>query len=163
VQVFQWPHYLENLVQAIFDSLKGFRGQTLVVGGDGRHHNREAVQTILKMAAANGFGRILIVRGGLLSTPAASCAIRKHKAFGDIILSGQPQSRRPGRRFRDQVQRANGGPAPEAVTEAIFRRTREIREHRTLDVPDLALDQVGATRLCGPRVEVIDPVADYLS
>jgi phosphoglucomutase len=93
VAVFQRPHYLENFLQSVFDSLEGFRGQTLVVGGDGRYYNRAAVQTILKMAAANGFGRILVGRGGLLSTPAASCVIRKHRAFGGVILSA---SHNPG-------------------------------------------------------------------
>ena len=146
VQVFQEPHCLENFVQAVFDSLEGFRGQTLVVGGDGRYHNREAVQTILKMAAANGFGRILVGRGGLLSTPAASAVIRKHKAFGGIILSA---SHNPGGRHGDfgiKYNVTNGGPAPETVTEAIFRRTLDLHEYRILDAPDLALDQVGKTR-----------------
>src|SRR5690606_8319753 len=57
VEVFQKPHYLENFVQSVFDALEGSVGQTLVIGGDGRYHNRTAAQTILKMAAANGFGR----------------------------------------------------------------------------------------------------------
>ena len=161
VQVFQEPHYLENFVQAVFDSLEGFRGQTLVVGGDGRYHNREAVQTILKMAAANGFGRILVGQGGLLSTPAASAVIRRHKAFGGIILSASHNPGGPDGDFGIKYNVTNGGPAPEAVTEAIFRRTLEIREYRTLEVPDLALDEVGKTRLGEALVEVIDPVADY--
>src|SRR5690348_10164052 len=93
VPVFQQPNYVENFVQAIFDSLEGIAGQLLVVGGDGRFYNREAIQTILKMAAANGFGRVLVGRGGLLSTPAASCVIRRHRAFGGIVLSA---SHNPG-------------------------------------------------------------------
>jgi phosphoglucomutase len=161
VQVFQKPHYLENFVQAVFDSLEGFRGQTLVVGGDGRYHNREAVQTILKMAAANGFRRVLVGRGGLLSTPAASAVIRKHEAFGGIILSASHNPGGPDGDFGIKYNVTNGGPAPEAVTEAIFRRTLDLHEYRTLDVPDLALDQVGKTRLGEALVEVIDPVADY--
>ena len=161
VQVFQEPHYLENFVQAVFDSLEGFRGQTLVVGGDGRYHNREAVQTILKMAAANGFGRIRVGRGGLLSTPAASAVIRKHQAFGGIILSASHNPGGPDGDFGIKYNVTNGGPAPEAVTEAIYRRTLEIREYRSLDAPDLALERVGTTRLGEAVVEVIDPVADY--
>ena len=104
VPVFQQPHYVENFVQAIFDSLEGFAGQTLVVGGDGRYYNREVVQKVLKMAAANGFGRVLVGQGGLLSTPAASCVIRGRKAFGGIILSASHNPGGPRRRFRHQVQ-----------------------------------------------------------
>src|SRR5262245_13971670 len=93
VSVFRTPHYAGNLIQSIFDTLEGFAGQTLVVGGDGRFYNREVIQTVIRMAGANGFGRILIGRGGLLSTPAASHVIRKHGAFGGIILSA---SHNPG-------------------------------------------------------------------
>jgi phosphoglucomutase len=149
------------LVQSVFDSLDEVRGQTLVVGGDGRFHNREAVQTILKMAAANGFGRILVGQGGLLSTPAASAVIRKHATFGGIILSASHNPGGPDGDFGIKYNVTNGGPAPEAVTEAIFRRTRDIDEYRTLDVPDLALDRLGTTRLGEALVEVIDPIADY--
>ena len=145
----------------MFDSLDEVRGQTLVVGGDGRFHNREAVQTILKMAAANGFGRILVGQGGLLSTPAASAVIRKHATFGGIILSASHNPGGPDGDFGIKYNVTNGGPAPEAVTEAIFRRTRDIDEYRTLDVPDLALDRLGTTRLGEALVEVIDPIADY--
>ncbi len=161
VQVFQEPHYLENFVQAVFDSLEGYQGQTLVVGGDGRYHNREAIQTILKMAGANGFGRILVGARGLLSTPAASAVIRKHKAFGGIILSASHNPGGPSGDFGIKYNVTNGGPAPEGVTEAIFRRTLQIHEYRTLDAPDLALDDAGQTRLGETLVEVIDPVADY--
>jgi phosphoglucomutase len=128
VPVFQQPGYVENFVQAIFDSLEGFAGETLVVGGDGRYHNREAVQTILKMAAANGFGRVLVGQGGLLSTPAASCVIRGRGAFGGIILSASHNPGGPHGDFGIKYNIGNGGPAPEKVTEAIFERTRSIRE-----------------------------------
>jgi phosphoglucomutase len=161
VQVFQEPHYLENFVQSVFDALEGFRGQTLVVGGDGRYYNRTAVQTILKMAAANGFGRILVGQGGLLSTPAASAVIRKERAFGGIILSASHNPGGPRGDFGIKYNATNGGPAPEKLTEAIYERTRRIREYRTLDTADIALDRAGATRLGETVVEVIDPVADY--
>ena len=98
VAVFQQPHYLENFVQSIFDSLTGFAGSTLVVGGDGRFHNDVAIGTIVRMAAANGFGRVLVGRAGILSTPAASCVIRKHGAYGGIVLSA---SHNPGGRDGD--------------------------------------------------------------
>jgi phosphoglucomutase len=162
VSVFQQPHYLENFVQSVFDALERFAGQTLVVGGDGRYHNRTAVQTILKMAAANGFGRVLVGRGGLLSTPAASAVIRKHGAFGGIILSASHNPGGPDGDFGIKYNATNGGPAPEKLTEAIYRRTLEIAEYRTLDAPDLALDRPGESRLGEARIEVIDPVADYL-
>jgi phosphoglucomutase len=161
VAVFQQPHYLENFLQSVFDSLEGFRGQTLVVGGDGRYYNRAAVQTILKMAAANGFGRILVGRGGLLSTPAASCVIRKHRAFGGVILSASHNPGGPHGDFGIKYNVTNGGPAPEQVTEAIYRRTQAIREYRILDAPDVSLDRLGSTRLGDTMVEVIDSVADY--
>jgi phosphoglucomutase len=161
VAVFQRPHYLENFLQSVFDSLEGFRGQTLVVGGDGRYYNRAAVQTILKMAAANGFGRILVGRGGLLSTPAASCVIRKHRAFGGVILSASHNPGGPHGDFGIKYNVTNGGPAPEKVTEAIYRRTQAIREYRTLDALDVSLDRLGSTRLGDAMVEVVDAVADY--
>jgi phosphoglucomutase len=161
VQVFQEPHYLENFVQSVFDALEGFGGQTLVVGGDGRYYNRAAVQTILKMAAANGFGRILVGQGGLLSTPAASAVIRKQEAFGGIILSASHNPGGPQGDFGIKYNGTNGGPAPEKLTEAIYERTRRISEYRTLDTADIALDRTGATRLGETVVEVIDPVADY--
>ena len=161
VTVFQEPHYLENFVQAIFDSLEGFRGQTLVVGGDGRYYNREAIQTILKMAAANGFGRAMVGQGGILSTPAASCVIRKHGAFGGIVLSASHNPGGPDGDFGIKYNVSNGGPAPEKVTEAIYARTRTIGEYRVLDDPDLDLESVGSFELGGMTVEIVDPVADY--
>jgi phosphoglucomutase len=161
VQVFQEPHYLENFVQAVLDSLDGFQGQTLVIGGDGRYHNRVAVQTILKIAAANGFGRIVVGRGGLLSTPAASCVIRKRSAFGGLILSASHNPGGPEGDFGIKYNATNGGPAPEKLTEAIYQRTRQIREYRILDSGDVALDRPGESRLGDAALEIIDPVADY--
>jgi phosphoglucomutase len=161
VRVFQEPHYLENFVQSVFDALDGIAGQTLVVGGDGRYHNRTAIQIILRMAAANGFGRILVGRGGLLSTPAASAVIRKHQAFGGIILSASHNPGGPDGDFGIKYNATNGGPAPEKLTEAIYRRSRQIRAYRTLDTADVELDRLGGTRLGEAMVEVLDPVADY--
>jgi phosphoglucomutase len=161
VQVFQQPRYLENFVQSVFDALEGFAGETLVIGGDGRYYNRTAAQIILKMAAANGFGRIVIGRDALLSTPAASCLIRKRKAFGGLILSASHNPGGPHEDFGIKYNVANGGPAPEKVTEAIYARTRQIREYRILDVEDLDLHRLGETRLGDTVVEIVDPVADY--
>jgi phosphoglucomutase len=162
VAVFQMPGYLENFVQAIFDSLQGFAGKTLVLGGDGRFYNDRAIQIIARMAAANGFGRIMVGRRGLLSTPAASCVIRKHQAFGGIILSASHNPGGPDGDFGIKYNIHNGGPAPEAVTEAIYAWTQAIERYRIVEAPDLDLDRLGMVELAGTRVEVIDPIADYL-
>ena len=161
VPVFQQPNYVENFVQSIFDSLEGFTGRTLVVGGDGRYYNREAIQKIIKMAAAAGFGRIMVGQGGLLSTPAASCVIRTHNAYGGIILSASHNPGGPHGDFGIKYNIGNGGPAPEKVTEAIFRHTGTIRQYRIVDAPDLDLERVGTHKLGDTVIEVVDPVADY--
>jgi len=161
VTVFQQPRYLENFVQALFDGLDGHAGQTLVLGGDGRFHNRTAVQTILHMAAANGFGRVLVGRGGILSTPAVSCVIRKRGAYGGIVLSA---SHNPGGRDGDfgiKYNVGNGGPAPENVTEDIYARSKTIMSYRISDADALDIDSLGIRRLEQMAVEVIDPVLDY--
>ena len=161
VPQFQRKHYVENFVQAIFDSLEGFAGQTLVLGGDGRFFNRETIQTTLKIAAANGFGRVLCGQGGILSTPAASNLIRKRGAFGGIILSASHNPGGPDGDFGIKYNGSNGGPAPEKVTDAIFARTKSITEFKIVDAPDIDLDRIGTTRLGDTEVEVVDPVADY--
>jgi len=161
VKVFQQPHYLENFVQSVFDSLDGFIGKTLVVGGDGRFYNREAIRVILRMAAANGFGRALVGQGGILSTPAASCVIRKHKAFGGIVLSASHNPGGPDEDFGIKYNIANGGPAPEKVTEAIFDHSAKIASYHIEDQDSLSLDTLGESKLGDMVVEVIDSVADY--
>lgn len=161
VPVFQQPHYLENFVQSIFNSLEGFQGQTLVVGGDGRYYNRQAIQIILKMAAANGFGRVLVGKGGILSTPAASCVIRKNQAFGGIILSASHNPGGPNEDFGIKYNISNGGPAPEKVTEAMFAHSKAITEYKILQASDIDLDQLGRFQLGDLTVEVIDSVSDY--
>ncbi|AMO36200.1 alpha-D-glucose phosphate-specific phosphoglucomutase [Thauera humireducens] len=162
VSVFQEPHYLENFVQALFDILPDRTGQTLVVGGDGRFHNRAAVQTILRMAAANGFGKVLVGRSGLLSTPAVSAVIRKHACFGGIILSASHNPGGPEGDFGIKYNIANGGPAPERITEAIYARSGVLSEyHIAADTADIDLETLGTQRIGDMQVEVIDPVADY--
>jgi phosphoglucomutase len=161
VPVFQQAHYLENFVQSIFDSISAPANATLVLGGDGRYYNREAIQAILKMAAANGFGRVLVGKGGILSTPAASCVIRKHKTYGGIILSASHNPGGPEGDFGIKYNVTNGGPAPEKVTEAIFARSKQISEYRILEAADISLDSLGVSDLGGMQVEVIDPVTDY--
>ncbi len=161
VGVFQQPGYLENFVQALFDGLEGTAGQTLVVGGDGRYLNRQAVQVILRMAAAQGFGRVLVGRGGILSTPAASCVIRKHGAYGGIVLSASHNPGGPDGDFGIKYNVGNGGPAPEKITEGIYARTQTITHYRASDAGPLDIDTLGMQRLEDMTVEVIDPVADY--
>ncbi|HEY9753496.1 MAG TPA: hypothetical protein V6C46_11135, partial [Coleofasciculaceae cyanobacterium] len=161
VPVFQQPHYLENFIQSIFNSLEGYQGQTLVVGGDGRYYNRQAIQIILKMAAANGFGRVLVGRGGILSTPAASCVIRKNQAFGGIILSASHNPGGPTEDFGVKYNTGNGGPAPEKVTDAIYAQSKSITAYNILSATDLDLERTGTTQLDGMVVEVIDSVNDY--
>lgn len=161
VTVFQQPHYLENFVQAIFDSIGDFAGQTLVLGGDGRFYNRQAIQIILKMAAANGFGRVKVGQGGILSTPATSAVIRKYNAFGGIILSASHNPGGADGDFGIKYNIGNGGPAPEKVTEAMYDRSKTITEYKILDAPDVNLDILGTTQLEKMTVEVIDSVIDY--
>ncbi len=161
VKVFQEPNYLENFVQSIFDSLEGYQGQTLVLGGDGRFYNREAIQIILKMAAANGFGRVLVGENGILSTPAVSCIIRKYKAFGGIILSASHNPAGPDEDFGIKYNTDNGGPAPSKVTEAIFDRSKTIDAYKILEAEDVNLGKQGSFELGSMTVQVIDGVADY--
>jgi len=161
VRVFQTPHYLENFVQSIFDTQSALKSGTLALGGDGRYYNRQAIQIILRMAAANGVSKVIVGQGGLLSTPAASCIIRKYQTNGGIILSASHNPGGPDEDFGIKFNTANGGPAPEGVTEAIFARTREIGEYQTLAAEDIDLDTIGTLSLGETQVEIIDPVADY--
>lgn len=161
VSVFQQPHYLENFVQAIFNALENCKGKTLVLGGDGRFYNRHAIQVILKMAAAAGFGKVLVGHNGILSTPAASCVIRKHSAFGGIILSASHNPGGADGDFGIKYNTTNGGPAPEKITDDIYARTRYLQRYYIVDASDVPLDTLGHTRLGDMRVEVIDPVYDY--
>lgn len=166
VAEFARPHYVENFVQSVFDAVRpdaGFGGLTLVVGGDGRFHNRETIQTVIRMAAANGFARVVVGAGGILSTPAASCVIRAHQAFGGLILSASHNPGGPDGDFGIKFNAANGGPAPERITDAIHARTLAITEYLTVDTPDLDLDTPGTRSLGALAVEVVDPVADYLA
>ncbi|MEF8726834.1 MAG: alpha-D-glucose phosphate-specific phosphoglucomutase [Accumulibacter sp.] len=161
VKVFSQARYLENFVQAIFDTLSGQQGQTLVLGGDGRYYNDVAIQTILRMAAAAGFGRVLVGRDGILSTPAASAVIRKWQAFGGIILSASHNEGGPEGDFGIKYNLGNGGPANEAFTDAVHRRTQEISAYRTLESPAVDLSRIGESRIGEMRVSIIDPVAVY--
>jgi phosphoglucomutase len=160
VKVFAGPHYAENFIQSVFDTLSGYQGQTLVIGGDGRYFNAEVIAKAIRMAAANSFGRVLVGRDGLLSTPAASNIIRKNKAFGGLILSASHNPGGPDGDFGIKYNANNGGPASEKLTDAIYVRTQAITSYKTMDgVVDLA--KIGLSKLGSMTVEVIDPVDDY--
>lgn len=161
VPVFRQAHYAENFIQSIFDALSGFEGKTLVVGGDGRYYNRAVIQKVIAMAAANGFGRLMIGQGGILSTPAASHLIRKYQAFGGIILSASHNPGGPKEDFGIKYNAENGGPAPEKITDAIYARSKEIREYRIADIEEVDIDTIGRAEVEGMTVEVVDPVRDY--
>jgi len=161
VRVFQQPNYAENFVQSVFDVVDGKTGATLVIGGDGRFLNREVIQAAIRIAAANGFARVVVGQGGILSTPAASNLIRIRGALGGLILSASHNPGGPDEDFGIKYNIANGGPAPENVTEAIFRRTQAIDRWLTVDAADIDLDTVGEVTVGGMAVEVVDPVTDY--
>ncbi|MBS1225245.1 MAG: pgm, partial [Proteobacteria bacterium] len=161
VKVFEKPNYLENFVQAIFDTQQEPREAPLVVGGDGRYYNRQAIQIILRIAAANGCARVVLGQGGILSTPAASHLIRINQARGGIILSASHNPGGPDEDFGIKFNTPNGGPAPEKVTEAIYAATLNISRYLTLDTPDIDLDRLGTTKVGDMPVEIVDPVSAY--
>ncbi|MHB1103583.1 MAG: alpha-D-glucose phosphate-specific phosphoglucomutase [Devosia sp.] len=161
VTVFMQPNYVENFVQSVFDSLDGFFGKTLVIGGDGRYFNDVAIQKAIKIASANGFGAVLVGQGGLLSTPGASHVIRRHKAFGGLVLSASHNPGGPDGDFGIKYNVGNGGPAPERITDTIYARSKEIERYLYADVPDVELAKIGTHHSGAMVVEVIDPVADY--
>ena len=167
-RVFMQPNYLENFVQAVFDTVRedttgGFGRETLVVGGDGRYYNRTAIQTILRMAAANGFGRVLVGRDGILSTPAVSAVVRRRGALGALVLSASHNPGGVDADFGIKYNIRNGGPAPEGITGRIYDHTRHITHYLTLEHADLDLEHEGTVRIGETAVTVIDPLADYTS
>ena len=161
VKIFEQPHYLENFVQSIFNAIDGLSGKTLVLGGDGRYYNKTAIQTIARMAAANGCAKLIIGQNGLLSTPAASAVIRQYQTDGGIILSASHNPAGPDEDFGIKYNISNGGPAPEKITDSIFAISQTISEYRIDDSADLDLTIIGTSQLADMTVEVIDPVADY--
>ena len=161
VTVFQVSGYLENFVQSVFDALPGVAGSTLVLGGDGRFFNDVAIQTILRMAAANGVAKVLVGRGGILSTPALSDLIRQRGAFGGLVLSASHNPGGPDGDFGIKYNIGNGGPAPEKLTGAIHQRTLAIDRYLTIAGADIDLGRLGATTLGAMQVEIIDPVDSY--
>jgi len=161
VPVFMQPNYVENFVQAVIDSLEGFQGKTLVIGGDGRYHNDVAIQIIIRMAAANGFGKVMVGQNGILSTPATSHIIRHYKTFGGFILSASHNPGGPEGDFGIKYNIGNGGPAPEKITDAVFARSKVIDRYLITDAPAIDLGTIGTQKSGDMAVEIIDPVTDY--
>jgi phosphoglucomutase len=161
VKVFQQVNYLENFVQSIFDSIQIPANATLTLGGDGRFYNKTAVQIIIKMAAANGFAKVIVGQGGILSTPAASHIIRKYKTLGGIILSASHNPAGPDEDFGIKYNTPNGGPASEIITEEIFAKSKIISQYKVADFVDVDIETIGKTQLDNFVVEVINPVTDY--
>ncbi|MDP1657912.1 MAG: alpha-D-glucose phosphate-specific phosphoglucomutase [Methylotenera sp.] len=163
VKVFQQPGYLENFVQSIFDTLEVPVGATLALGGDGRYYNRHAIQTIIKMAAANGFARVIVGQAGILSTPASSHIIRKYQTFGGVVLSASHNQGGVNGDFGIKYNISNGGPAPEKITDTIFEKSKIITEYKITDIPEVDVDTLGEMVFDGGKftVEVIDAVQDY--
>ncbi|MFY9223489.1 MAG: alpha-D-glucose phosphate-specific phosphoglucomutase [Blastocatellia bacterium] len=165
-KVFMQANYLENFVQAVFNAVKekfnvDFSQETLVVGGDGRYYNRNAIQIILRLAVANGFKQIMVGKGGILSTPAMSAVIRRQQALGGLVLSA---SHNPGgidADFGIKYNIRNGGPAPESVTESIYQHSLNITSYQTIDHADVDLDQLSSFNIANSQITIFDPLADY--
>lgn len=163
-RVFQQPNYVENFVQSVFDSLRekaDFSKEMLAIGGDGRFYNRTAVQTIIKIAAANGFGRIIVGRGGFLSTPAMSALIRRRNALGGVLLTASHNPGGADADFGIKYNIRNGGPAPELVTERIYSETKKIERYRTLESEEIDIDREGTATLANSQIIIVDPLVDY--
>ena len=163
-RVFVQEHYLENFVQAVFNAVKGestLKNQTLVVGGDGRYYNDHAIQIILRMATANGWGNVLVAQNGILSTPAMSAVIRRRKALGGLVLSASHNPGGPDEDFGIKYNTSNGGPAPEKITERIYNETLQLSEYYTIDHPQVDLNQIGSLRIGDTSVEIIDSLKEY--
>ncbi len=164
VKVFQEPGYLEHFVQAIFEAVPEHPGATLILGGDGRYFNRQAIQIILKMAAANGWGKVVVGQDGILSTPALSHLIRKRKALGGIILTASHNPGGPEHDFGVKYNISNGGPAPESITEAIWAASKSLRSYRIADTQaEIDIKRIGNQQLETMTIEVCDSTADYIA
>ena len=161
VATFQQQHYLENFVQSIFNVATDLKGNLLILGGDGRFFNRQAIQIILKIAAANGIKRVMVGENGLLSTPAVSCLIRKHKAAGGIVLSASHNPGGPEGDFGIKFNIANGGPAPTSFTDAAYEISKNLKNYQIVETNDIPLDKQDTFNIGDMQIDVIDSVSDY--
>ena len=159
---FEQANYLESFIEAILLTLPGVQGGTLILGGDGRYGNRRAIDVILRMGAAHGLKRVITTTGGILSTPAASHLIRSKKAIGGIILSASHNQGGPDGDFGVKVNGANGGPAAESLTNAIYACSQVLEKYSLVDAPAISLEIPGHHTIASMGVEVIDGVDDYV-
>ena len=161
VGIFQQAHYLENFVQSIFITAAELKTKLMILGGDGRYYNKQAIQTILKMAAANGVGHVMVGQHGILSTPAVSHLIRKHTAAGGIILSASHNPGGPDGDFGIKFNISNGGPAPTSFTDQVYEHSCSMNSYQIADCEDIDIDQVDELQMGDMKISVIDPVTDY--
>ena len=161
VSVYKQENYLENFIQSIFNALTGFEGKTLVVGGDGRYFNTEAIQSIIRIAIANQFGRLIIGQNGILSTPAASHLIVKRKAFGGIILSASHNPGGPDGDFGIKYDTEKGAPAPQSLTDKITEKSKVIDHYWSCNIPEVDLSVIGEFTYGDTIIEVVDSINDY--
>ena len=159
---FEKPHYLESFIEAVFRTLPGVQGGTLVLGGDGRYGNRRAIDVILRMAAAHGLNKVIVATAGILSTPAASNLIRKRQAIGGIILSASHNPGGPDGDFGVKVNGANGGPTPASFTDAVYTCTQSLEQYSIVEAPAIPIDAPGTHSIGAMQVEVIDGVDDFV-
>ena len=162
-QQFEQPNYLESFVEAVFRTLPGVQGGTLVLGADGRYGNRRAIDVILRMGAAHGLSKVIVTTGGILSTPAASNLIRQRQAIGGIILSASHNPGGPDGDFGVKVNGANGGPTPASFTDAVFECTKTLEQYTIVDAAAIAIDTPGSHSIGAMQVEVIDGVDDFVA
>jgi len=161
VAVFQQPHYLENFLQSIFDVEASLKGKTLIISGDGRYHNREAIYTAIAMAAGNGIAKVIVGQGGILSTPAASNLIRVHNAAGGLLFTASHNPAGPDGDFGIKFNIAGGGQAPEALTGKLYEVSRQITRYRIFEGANVDLDRRGSQQLGDTLIDVVDSVDDY--
>ncbi|AHA27977.1 alpha-D-glucose phosphate-specific phosphoglucomutase [Candidatus Liberibacter americanus] len=162
VLTFQQESYVENFIQSIFNTIEICENKTLVIGGDGRFYNLVVIQKIIKMASANGFSRVILGKGGILSTPAVSHIIRKYKACGGIILSASHNPAGPMQDFGIKYNISNGAPASEQITEAIFAESMKISSYKTLQSDDIDIENISTKKLSNMHISIIDPIEDYV-
>lgn len=161
VTCFKQAHYLENFVQATFNVATELKDALLILGGDGRFYNRQAIQIILKIAAANGVKHVMIGQNGILSTPAVSCLIRKYNAAGGIILSASHNPGGPSGDFGIKFNISNGGPAPTSFTDSVFEISKTLNIYHIVETDDISLDNIRTTQMGNMQISVIDSVSDY--
>lgn len=155
------PNYIENFIQSLFDAIGGAKGQTFVLGGDGRYYNDIAIQKIIKLAAANGMKKLIIGQNGMISTPASSKVLLKNHADGGLVLSASHNPGGENGDFGIKYATKSGGQCSSKISDAIYARTKEISSFKTFDAPDVNLQNLGTQKLGDMEIEVIDPISVY--